>query len=160
MAQSLTDPTLRALRRILRATELGARKLAAETGLTPSQILVLQDIERRGETMPSRVAAELQFSQATVTNIVDRLEERGLVTRRRGAEDRRQSILAITDAGRSLLATAPGSVQEAFRSAFGTLPAWEQAMILAGLERIGELLDADDIEAAPLIDAGAIDRKI
>ena len=32
-------------------------------------------------------------------------------------------------------------------------------MILAALERLGELLDADQIDAAPLIDAGAIDRE-
>ena len=33
-------------------------------------------------------------------------------------------------------------------------------MILAGLERLGHLLDAADIDAAPLIDAGVIDRDI
>jgi hypothetical protein len=33
-------------------------------------------------------------------------------------------------------------------------------MILAALERLGEILDASDIDAAPLLDAGAIDRSL
>ena len=50
MDQDLTIPALRALRRILRASDLGNRQLAAATGLTPSQLLVLQEIGERRET--------------------------------------------------------------------------------------------------------------
>ena len=48
MDPDLTIPALKALRRILRASELSNRQLAATTGLTPSQLLVLQEIEERG----------------------------------------------------------------------------------------------------------------
>jgi hypothetical protein len=51
-------------------------------------------------------------------------------------------------------------LQERFREGFEGLPNWEQAMILAALERLGHLLDADNIDAAPLIDAGVIDRAV
>src|SRR3546814_4201676 len=74
MDSDVTNLTLKALRRILRATDLGGRRLATATGLTPSQLLVLQEIDRRGEATPSIIASSLQFGQATVTNILDRLE--------------------------------------------------------------------------------------
>ena len=77
MEAQITNAALRAIRRILRAADLGGRRLATETGLTPSQLLVLQEIERRGQTTPGAVAAVLQFGQATVTNLVDRLVATG-----------------------------------------------------------------------------------
>jgi DNA-binding MarR family transcriptional regulator len=160
MDRQITHAALRAIRRILRANDQGSRALASATGLTPSQILVLQTIERQGETTPSAIARRLQFGQATVTNIVDRLEEAGLVSRRRNDRDRRQTLLRPTAQGRDILDTAPDLLQQRFQDGFEGLPAWEQAMILAALERLGEILDASDIDAAPLIDAGAIDRSL
>jgi len=160
MEHDLTNAALRAIRRILRAADQGGRRLAAETGLTPSQLLVLQEIERRGETTPSVIAASLQFGQATVTNLVDRLAAADLVTRRRSDRDKRQVLLAATDRGRAVLSSAPDLLQERFRDRFSALPAWEQAMVLAALERLGSILDATDIDAAPLIDGGLIDRDV
>lgn len=158
MDTPLANATLRALRQILRASDLGGRRIASATGMTPSQLLVLQEVERRGETTPTIVASTLQFGQATVTNIVDRLTAAGYLTRQRGEHDRRMMLLRATDEGRAMLDRAPDMLQSRFRDRFATLPAWEQAMILAALERLAELLDAADIDAAPLIDTGVIDR--
>lgn len=160
MDTDFLHPTLRALRRLQRATEQGGRQLAAATGLTTSQLLVLQEIERRGEAIPSAVASALQFSQATITTLVDRLVVLGLVTRQRSDRDKRQVLLRITDDGRLVLSRAPDMLQERFRDRYSQLPTWEQAMILAGLERLCHLLDAADIDAAPLLDVGPIDRKL
>jgi len=159
MELGTTNAALRAIRRILRAADQGGRRLAAATGLTPSQLLVLQEIDREGEITPSVIAARLQFGQATVTNLVDRLTAAGLATRQRGERDKRQMILQATAAGRAVLEAAPDLLQERFRDRFEALPAWEQAMILAGLERLGDILGAADIDAAPLIDTGVIDRS-
>lgn len=159
MSEDLTNPTLRALRRILRAADIGGRQLASATGLTPSQLLVLREIERRGESTPSAVAGALQFGQATITNILDRLEASGLASRQRSDKDRRQVKLQITPKGRGALEAAPDLLQQQFSERFAQLPSWEQAMILASLERLGAMLGAGDMDAAPLLDAGAIDRR-
>lgn len=158
MAENLTIPALRALRRILRASDLGNRQLAAATGLTPSQLLVLQEIGERGETTPTELAAALQFGQATITNILDRLEAGGLVTRSRGEQDKRRVHLAVTPAGERAVEEAPDMLQDRFSKGFADLPGWEQAMILAGLDRLGDILGVSAKDAAPLLDAGAIDR--
>jgi hypothetical protein len=57
-----------------------------------------------------------------------------------------------------MLSSAPDMMQDRFQDRFAQLPDWEQAMIVAMLERLTALLNADGIDAAPVIDAGAIDR--
>ncbi len=159
MESDLSNPTLQALRRILRATEIGSRKLATTTGLTPSQMLVLREIAARDQATPSAIAAALKFSQATITNVVDRLVLSGLVTRERSDRDKRQIMLHATEAGRDALACAPDLLQSQFTDRFASLAAWEQAMILASLEKLSVILGAQDMDVAPLLDSGAIDRS-
>jgi DNA-binding MarR family transcriptional regulator len=158
MEPDIATATLKALRRILRATETGRRRIATTTGLTPSQLLLLRELAASPRVTPSTVAASLEFSQATITALVDRLETEGLVTRSRSDVDRRQVLLELTPAGHRRLSDAPDMLQALFIERFAALPAWEQAMILAGSERLADLLGAEDTDAAPLLDVGAIDR--
>ncbi|GLI98999.1 MarR family winged helix-turn-helix transcriptional regulator [Sphingobium sp. BS19] len=159
MDSDLSNLTLQALRRILRATEIGSRKLATTTGLTPSQMLVLREIDTRAQATPSAIAAALKFSQATITNVVDRLVGSGLVTRARSDRDKRQSILSLTVKGREALACAPDMLQSQFTDRFRSLAAWEQAMILATLEKLSLILGVQDMDVAPVLDSGVIDRS-
>jgi len=159
MDSGIASLTLRALRRVLRATEIGSRQLATATGLTPSQWLVLHEIDAREQARPGSIAQALQFNQATITTIVDRLVALGYVQRDRSETDRRQFILTATPAGKTALANAPDLLQTTFTDRFAKLPPWEQAMILAAAERLATLMDAQHIDAAPLLDSGAIDRS-
>jgi DNA-binding MarR family transcriptional regulator len=155
-----SDTALMALRRILRATELNSRELASETGLTTSQFVILKIIGRAGSAMPSSVARSARLTPATVTVIVAKLESAGLVTRRRGTDDRRRNWVEITAAGRRLLDESPDFLQDRFQAAFALLDDWEQAMIIASLERVSTLLNAATIDAAPLLDVGDVDRLL
>lgn len=152
------DDALVALRRILRATEFNSRQLASQSGLTPSQLIVLQVVSSQQKVTPSAVAQAASLSQATVTSLVDKLETRGFVTRRRDTEDRRRVWIEPTKAGKATVAAAPDLLQEQFRSRFEKLADWEQALVLTGLERVSALMGAEAIDAAPLLDVGDIDR--
>ena len=158
MIEPRTDSALRAIRRLLRAARLSEKNLAAATGLTASQLVVLQEVARSGDTTAGAIASTVQFSQATVTAIVDRLAERGFVVRSRREKDKRQVWVTATGPGAQALSSAPDMMQDRFQDRFEQLPDWEQAMIVAMLERLTTLLDADQIDAAPVISAGAIDR--
>lgn len=158
MNSDISTFTLRALRRVLRATEIGTRQLAVATGLTPSQLLVLREIAARRQPTPSVIANALQFSQATISAIVDRLVVLAFVERRRSERDKRQFILSITPSGIATLDDAPDLLQMTFTERFSQLPTWEQALILAGMEKLATLLGAEELDAAPLLDSGAIDR--
>ena len=149
---------LSALRRLIRATDLGAKRLAAQTGLTTSQLLVMERLSGEPELTVSALAERVGLAQATVTMIVDRLEARGLVARRRGDIDRRQVKVSLTDQGRSLLDSAPTPLQSRFLENFSTLDDWEKHSILAALYRLVDLMGAEGIDASPVLDVGSIDR--
>jgi len=155
-----SETALVALRRILRATELNSRVLASRTGLTTSQLIVLQIVARHGKALPSTVARAVRLTQATVTSLVDKLERAGLVTRRRDTEDRRRIWVELTDAGRRVLEESPDLLHDRFRERFVALADWEQAMIVAALERVSAMLDAESIDASPVLDIGDLDRLL
>lgn len=149
-----------ALRRILRATELNSKRLASRTGLTTSQFILLQQVVRDGKVSPSSLARAARLTQATVTSLVDKLERGQFVTRRRDTEDRRRIWIEPTAAGRQAVADSPDVLQDRFRARFRELEDWEQAMVITALERVSALLDADAIDASPVLDIGDLDRLL
>ncbi len=153
-----SETALVALRRILRATELNSRLLASRTGLTTSQLIMLQIVARHGQVLPSTLARAARLTQATVTSLVDKLERAGLVRRRRDTEDRRRIWVEVTESGRRTLANSPDLLHDRFRQRFQALEDWEQALLVAALERVAALLDAGAIDASPVLDIGDIDR--
>lgn len=148
-----------ALRRIQRMIELKARSLASIAGLTPSQLIVLQLLEEHGEQPATFIAKSARLTNATITSLIDKLEARGLVRRTRDALDRRRVQLALTDQGRATLRNAPDLLQDTFTQRFEALEGWEQAMLIAALERVAALLDAGDLDAAPVLDVGPLDQQ-
>lgn len=158
MSQRAID-VLVALRQIQRQIEMDARRLAQAAELTPSQLRVLQILDERGETSAGEIVIATQLSNATITSLVDKMVERGLVCRRRCDADRRRVWLTLQPAGRKALSVAPRCLQEAFERRFDTLAGWEQAMLVAALERITQLLEADSLDAAPILSPDAIEAK-
>jgi DNA-binding MarR family transcriptional regulator len=124
-----------AIRRILRAAEFSSRNLARRSGLTPSQVVVLQIIARAGEAGAGAISEAAQLSQATVTALLDKLEERRLVLRRRDSDDRRRVTAELTPEGRAALANTPDTLNDRFVARFTRLADWEQASVIAALER-------------------------
>ncbi|MEX2542236.1 MAG: MarR family winged helix-turn-helix transcriptional regulator [Trueperaceae bacterium] len=157
--ENRTQTTLIALRRILRATELNARTLARATGLTTPQLIVLEIVAAAGRLTPKEIAGRAGVGQATVSSLVEKLEAREFVTRKRAELDRRAVWVAPTEAGLTMLEAAPDPLQRTFSEQFEQLPDWEQAMIVAALEKVGLMLNAGAIDASPLLDVGAVDRK-
>ncbi|HUZ18362.1 MAG TPA: MarR family transcriptional regulator, partial [Spirochaetia bacterium] len=109
------------LRRIIRAIDLHSRRLTREFGLTGPQLLILTEISRGEELTVGEVAHRAHLSQATVTVVVDRLEEGGLVVRTRDVIDRRRVHLAMTERAAKLLDTRPSLLQDRFMERFGGL---------------------------------------
>ena len=153
------EEVLVALRRVIRATDLHSKHLAKTTGLTAPQILLLQNIRDRGEVTIGELANEVSLSQATVTTILDRLEKRALVYRERSKSDKRKVHAYLTDAGMAVLKSAPIPLQEQFKRQFGDLKEWEQTMILSALQRVAQMMDAQHIDASPVLDVGLLDRQ-
>ncbi|GAB3491254.1 MarR family winged helix-turn-helix transcriptional regulator [Flexivirga lutea] len=103
-----SDPTQQSLSQLVmhtaRALRRATRTELEPFGLTPSQSRALGVIERYGAQPPrlSDVAARLDIAPRSATEVVDRLEQRGLVRRSPDPTDRRAVTIALTDEGRSL----------------------------------------------------------
>jgi DNA-binding MarR family transcriptional regulator len=150
------DTSLIALRRILRATDLFGREIKQTAGVTPVQFRVLQIIAETGNATAKTIAQRMRVSQGTVTSLVDRLVREGMVLREKSTLDRRQTNIHITPKGAQTLADAPDPLQQRFVRKFAAMEDWEQAMLVASLERVAAMLDADDIDASPVLDTGDI----
>lgn len=153
------EEVLVALRRVIRATDLHSKHLAKTTGLTAPQILLLQTIRDQGEATIGALANQISLSQATVTSILDRLEKKDLVYRERSKEDKRKVHAFLTEQGTETLKEAPIPLQDSFARQFGDLQNWEQTMIISSLQRISQMMDAQHIDASPVLDVGVLDRQ-
>jgi DNA-binding MarR family transcriptional regulator len=150
------DSSLIALRRIVRATELFGREIRQATGVTPAQFRVLQIIAEKGFVTAKAIALRMQVSQGTVTSLVDKLVRDGLALREKSSQDRRQIHILLTEAARVVLAEAPDPLQQRFVRKFAAMDDWEQAMLVAGLERVASMLDAEGLDASPVLATGDI----
>ena len=152
--KDLQDEVLVSLRRIIRATDLHSRKLGKETGLTAPQLVIIKAVGSLTEPTVSDVAKAVSLSLATVTTILNRLETNHLVQRTRSKVDRRQVIVTLTPSGEALRLQAPKPLQDRFVDRFTKLESWEQHHIVAALERVATMMDAEDLDAAPLLLSG------
>ena len=156
----ITNDVLIAIRKIIQSIALNSKSLVKRVGLTGPQLMILQEVVQAGEVSVGEVAKAISLSQGTVTGILERMEKRGLVTRRRSNSDRRRVLVQATVAGEGLMQTAPPIMQEAFVERFGALQDWEQAMILSALQRLVAIMDAKAINAAPILAAGPIEESV
>jgi DNA-binding MarR family transcriptional regulator len=124
-----SDPEVRALlSAYLDAVGLSENiqtRLWKSAQVTLAQVRVLRRLAPEPRTL-GELGADLGLSPTSITRIVDRLEERGLVERRRGGDDRRRVTAALLPAGRDILPALP---------LLDGTPIWEAAQRLAPQQR-------------------------
>ncbi|MCG7984452.1 MAG: MarR family transcriptional regulator [Candidatus Thiodiazotropha lotti] len=152
----ITEDILIALRRVIRAIDQHSRNLVQSHGLTGPQALLLTEIVRSEKITGSELAKRVSLSQATVTDVVKRLESRELLERSRDTGDKRKVILMATKQGEVLVKQSVPLLQERFQQRLSELKDWEQNQLLSSLQRIAEMMNAEDLDASPMLTSGAI----
>ena len=147
---------LQSLRRIIRAVDLHSRKLSMQYQITGPQLACLLVINSRGPVTVSSLARDVYLSPSTIVGILDRLEQKTLVLRKRSSQDRRVVNIEITEAGRDLVRSAPSPLQETLAKALQKLSEKEQVVITKSLEKIVALMEAQDIDASPVLETGTL----
>ena len=89
-------PLLEALMQLSLRRRLGGIDLESATGLSGRELDLVALLSASGPTSVKSLVADLQLPRSTMTAIVDRLEERGLVLRRPNPADRRSVVLEAT----------------------------------------------------------------
>src|SRR5580658_7155327 len=91
------------LMRAARAVTACLEHRLAARGLTTTQLGVLEALLHKGPLTHRELGRKVLTSAGNMTDVVDKLEARGLVRRVRGTADRRQVRVELTDAGRSMI---------------------------------------------------------
>jgi DNA-binding MarR family transcriptional regulator len=150
---------LQSIRRIMRAVDIYSRKLRSQCELTAPQLVCLGTIVEDGPLTVSQIAQSVFLSPSTVVGVLDRLETRGLVTRERDTDDRRVVNTLATPAGKEVVDKAPSALQDGLHEALKNLSTLEQATIALSLKRVVDLMEAGNIDAAPILETAPIGGK-
>lgn len=148
---SIEERITLSLRRINRAIDVRSRDLLKKYGLTGPQLTVLRAIQAHNPITAGLLAEQANMAQATLTGILDRLEESKLLQRTRDDADRRTVRLHVTDQGQKLLESAPSLLHGLFQERLAALPDWEQTQLLSALQKIASLMEVD-VQAPPSSD--------
>src|SRR3954467_14501385 len=94
----------------------------SEVGLSLAKLAALDRLSKAGESLPlGQLAERLSCVKSNVTQLVDRLEADGLVSRTSDPSDRRSRLAVLTDAGRSAYAKGSDIQMQTERELFGVL---------------------------------------
>src|SRR3546814_17846002 len=99
--------------------------------------MCLRTVIVNGPLTATSISREVHVSASTVVGILDRLEDKGLVRRERGREDRRIVFVSATEQGIALYRETPSPLQKKLADALKSLPELERAPIPLSLVRFG-----------------------
>lgn len=103
---------LDAIRRLVRHLRVADRAAQSELGISGAQLFVLTELGKTPALSLNDLAARTRTDQSSVSVVVSRLVEAGLVARDRDPRDARRLILNLTKKGAALLQRAPTVAQE------------------------------------------------
>ncbi len=140
---------MESLRRLVRALRESGARAEQRVGLSGAQLFVLHRLGEAPASSLNDLAARTHTHQSSVSVVVSRLVDRGLVARRPSDEDGRRIELSLTPRGRALRRRAPETAQARIVAALGRMPASERVRLDRGLKRLVREMGAEG-EAAPL----------
>ncbi|OIQ77565.1 MarR family protein [mine drainage metagenome] len=125
-----------ALRRIVQALRQSSAHSEQSSNVTGAQALVLKHVAAREGLSVNELAGLTFTHQSTVSEVVSRLENRGLVVRVRAQDDGRRCELRLTDDGKAAVRNTTVTAQEKLMLALQELPPRTVSDLANGLEAL------------------------
>jgi len=135
------------LRRMVRALHSYSQGVRARYGFTGPQLWVLKTLQRSGPLSIGALAAALAVHQSSMSLLLDRLEEHGLILRQRRDSDQRVVDVHLTPRGVAMAADAPEAAQGRLLHALDTMPEQEVHQLSAAVRRLVDAMEATDVHA-------------
>ena len=110
----------------------------ARAGISGREFGVLTLVDAEGPASQQRLAGRIGVDRTTMVALIDALEEKRLVRRRRDPSDRRAYLLEATSAGRKTLRDARKAVELGEQQALASLTATESATLKQALQRLAQ----------------------
>jgi len=140
-----SEKVLTTLRQIIRAMDIYSKYLYKFYGLSGPQLIILQELSNLNEITIGNLSTKISLSQATVTDILERLKNKGFINRKRSNYDKRKVLIRITENGKAIIEKNPSLLNEDFTQKFDKLEDWEQTLILSSIQRISTMMEAKKI---------------
>lgn len=137
---------LRAYVKLLRAAKAVLARvepLLVAEGLTPTQLGVLEAVFHKGPLTQRELGRKVLTSAGNMTDVMDKLERRGLVRRARSVADRRAVRVELTPAGRDLIQSLFPRHARDIEATMAALSGEELQQLSALLKRLGLAAAAD-----------------
>lgn len=148
---------LQSLRQSIRAIDLHSKQLASEHKITPPQLICLTEISSHPHISVSELSRLIHLSPSTVIGILDRLEDKSFIEKVKDNDDKRDIDISITQKGHDFIEAVPAPFQEKFSTAFSAMPTEQQLTIVQSFEQVVDLMNASNIDAAPMLETGPLD---
>jgi DNA-binding MarR family transcriptional regulator len=132
---------LQSFRRIIHAIDVHSRRLLARFNITTPQLTCLQAIMEDGPLTSAILAQKVHLSRSTIVGIIDRLEKKGLLERKRSTHDRRRVYLTATESAQKLANNAQSPLQDLLAKAIQNLPEMQQATLSLSLQHVVDFLE-------------------
>src|ERR1700691_1382709 len=134
------DRFARAAQAVARGLGRISRERARAGDLTPQQAETLQLIAERGAVSTSLLATLLGIDPSTASRNLAGLERAGYITRKKGAEDARQTNVHLTPRGKRIADACGSEATQAMLVVLDRLPRGERGRILDALELLARTL--------------------
>ncbi|MEV6118296.1 MarR family transcriptional regulator [Streptomyces sp. NPDC052109] len=123
-----------------------ARSAGAEHfgGLSMAQVSLLEPLAAEPDIPVGRLASSAGVSVPTATRMLQQLEARGVVVRRRSPEDERRVLVSLTDDGAGRLALLRSLLRERQTRAYEAFTPTERVQLVTLLHRLTELVSESD----------------
>jgi DNA-binding MarR family transcriptional regulator len=131
------DPLDDHLIHLLRQAQLGLSEREARAleplSITPREATVLMTVEGGEPLSQLQVGERMRVDRTTMVALVDRLEDKGLLERRRDPADRRRNVVVLTRSGRTKLRNARAATEKVEHKLLTDAERWRLRKLLRGL---------------------------
>lgn len=147
------------VRRIVQSLRESSRWAEKHVGMTGAQLFVLQQLDEAPAQSLNDLAARTHTHQSSVSTIVARLVDQGLVTRTRSPRDGRTIELHLSSRGRKLAARAPNAAQQRLIQGIRELPPAKRRGLATTLTAVAQAMDSAGGEPSMFFEERASRRR-
>jgi DNA-binding MarR family transcriptional regulator len=133
------------IRKLIHGEKLYTKELNIKYSITAAQLNCLLALHENGPLPPSQIAKHMMVNSSTVTGVIDRLEQKGLVVRKRNSSDRRIINVELTPDGQNMAQSAPPPIQQRVVDGLQKLSSEELDQIVHSLAKLTRMLDFQDL---------------
>jgi len=133
------------LRKIIKAVDIYSSKLRESSGISSSQLSCLLTLDSTGPISLSTLSNKVSLSPSMITSVVDQLEGKQMVERKRHSSDRRVILIELTEKGKKTLKSAPVSFQKFLMNGLSTLTQNEKLELNKNISKLLSIIATEVI---------------